>query len=122
VCKSIWSGLPTFYQEQPKKVVSPCINEDTELEDLVVVHLDVKAGFTLTDPRDPRYQKVVKHRMRFGDVIQRAASALRQNTEVEDHIDAVIGVVKAIDVFLLEYGLSRTGFDTLQQNYSRCRG
>jgi proteasome activator subunit 4 len=120
-CRSVWSGLPTFYQEQPKEVVNPCLNEDVELAELLVSHLQVKAGFTLTDPEDPRYQKVAEHRTRFGIVSQRAASALRQNTEGEDHIDAVIGITKAIDVFLLDYGLSRSNFDALQSNYAQAR-
>lgn len=83
--------------------------------------LDVQAGFTLTDPQDYRYQRVLKHRTHFGIVIQRAASALRRNTGGEDHIDAVLGVAKAIDVFLLEYGLGRGQFDALQKNYTQAR-
>jgi proteasome activator subunit 4 len=113
--------LPTFYQEQSKEVVNLCLNEGVELAELLVSHLQVKAGFTLTDPEDPRYQKVAGHRTRFGLVSQRAASALRQNTGGEDHIDAVIGITKAIDVFLLDYGLSRSNFDALQKNYAQAR-
>jgi proteasome activator subunit 4 len=60
--------------------------------------------------------------MKFGNVVQRAASTLRQNTNgEEDHTDAVLGVAKAIDVFMLEYGMSRTNFNTLQQNYTKAR-
>jgi proteasome activator subunit 4 len=88
---------------------------------LILSHLDVKAGFTLTDPQDPRYIKVGKHRHRFGDIVQRAASALRQNVGGEQHIDAVIGVTAAIDVFLLEYGINRLYFDALQKNYAQAR-
>ncbi|KAJ7462735.1 armadillo-type protein [Mycena galericulata] len=120
-CRSIWSGLPTIYQEQRKDVPEPLIREDVEIADLVVTHLDVRAGFSLTDPADPRYQKVVAHRLRFGDVVQRAASALRQNTGGEDHIDAVMGVVRSIDVYLLSYAMTRGAIDALHKNYTQAR-
>jgi proteasome activator subunit 4 len=113
--------LPAFIQEQPKEVDNLCTNNEIETPALLVSFLDMKAGFTLTDPNDPRYQKVAAQRLRFGDVCQRAASALRQNTGGEDHIDAVIGVTRAIDTYLLGYGLSRADFDSLQKNYIQAR-
>lgn len=67
------------------------------------------------------YQKAAKHRARFGDIAQRAATALRQNNEGEDHIDAVLGVTKAIDTYLLEYGISRTDLDAVRKNYEQSR-
>jgi proteasome activator subunit 4 len=113
--------LPTLFLEPKKEVSNPCLNADFELEELLVSPLEVRAGFALTDPHDPRYQKVVKQRLHFGNVVQRAASALRRNTGGEDHIDAVLGVAKAIDVFLLDYGLGRSQFDALQKNYAQAR-
>ncbi|KAF8213422.1 hypothetical protein K438DRAFT_1750713 [Mycena galopus ATCC 62051] len=120
-CRSIWSGLPTIYQEQAKVVPKPLIREDVEIAELIVSHLDVRAGFTLTDPKDPRYQKVVAHRLRFGEVVQRAAFALRQNTDGEDHIDAVMGVARSIDVYLLSYAMTRGAIDALHKNYTQAR-
>ncbi|KAG6910583.1 hypothetical protein DXG01_009534 [Tephrocybe rancida] len=119
-CRAIWGGLSTFFKEQPKEVVNPCLNE-TELAEMIVAPLDVKAGFTLKDTNDPRYQKAASYRMRYGDVCQRAASALRQKSGGEDHIDAVIGLTRAIDTFMLGYGLSRSDFDSLQKNYDQAR-
>ncbi|EGO02735.1 hypothetical protein SERLA73DRAFT_102663 [Serpula lacrymans var. lacrymans S7.3] len=121
VVKSIWSGLPTFYKESLKDISHPCLDSDIELEEMIVERLDVKAGFTLTDPQDPRYRIVVDNRNRFGNVIHRAATILRQSHEGEDHIDAVIIVVKAIDTFFLDYGMTRGDFDKLQKNYSQAR-
>lgn len=120
-CRSIWSGLPTIYQEQQKDIAKPLIREDVEIAELVVEHLDVRAGFTLTDPADPRYKAVLAHRLRFGDVVQRAAFALRQNTGGEDHIDAVMGVARSIDVFLLSYAMTRGAIDALHKNYTQAR-
>jgi proteasome activator subunit 4 len=117
----VWSGLPTLYQEDAKEVVNSCLNNEYEVAGLLVSHIDVKAGFSLTDPKDPRYQAVVKHRTRYGEVIHRAATTLRHGTEGEDHIDAVLTVAKAIDVFLLEYGMTRGNYDGLQKNYSQAR-
>lgn len=120
-CRTVWGGLPTFIQEQPKEVVHPCLDDEVEIPELLVSFLNVKAGFTLTDPNDPRFQKAAAHKSRFGDICQRAAAALRKNTGGEDHIDAVIGVTRAIDTFLLVYGLSQADFDSLRKNYTQAR-
>jgi proteasome activator subunit 4 len=102
-------------------VNNPCFYSDIEVEGLLVTPLQVKAGFVLDDPLDLRYQKVLGHRMRFGNVIHRAAMALRRQAEGEDHIDAVISVSKAIDVYLLEYAITRNTFDSLQKAYTVAR-
>lgn len=88
---------------------------------MIVASLDVKAGFTLEDASDHRYQKAAAYRLRYGDMCQRAAFALRQKIGSEDHIDAVIGVTRAIDTFMLGYGLNRSDFDSLQKNYEQAR-
>ncbi|KAF8078288.1 hypothetical protein FPV67DRAFT_1663041 [Lyophyllum atratum] len=98
-CRAVWGGLATFFKQPPQEVVNPCLNE-AELPEMI---------------------KAVAHRLRFGDVCQRAASALRQKTGGEDHIDAVIGVTRAIDTFMLGCGLNRGDFDSLQKNYDQAR-
>ena len=113
--------MSTFIKEQPKNVANSCLNADTELPELLVSHLDVQAGFTLTDPNDPRYQLVVSRREQFGKAILYAAESFRSATNGEDHIDAVIGVTRAIDTYLLSYGLSRSDFDSMQKNYAQAR-
>ena len=50
--RSIWSGLPTILREGPKKTSKPCIDWDLEVDDLLVSHLSVAAGFVLEDPSD----------------------------------------------------------------------
>ncbi|TDL28791.1 hypothetical protein BD410DRAFT_863415 [Rickenella mellea] len=115
-----WNGLPTLFQENLKEVANPCIY-DWESAELFASHLDVKAGFALTDPGDPRYQTVIAHRARFGQVVHKASVALRQNTGGEDHIDAVIGVSRAISVFLLDYAMSRSTYAATQKNYTVAR-
>ena len=97
------------------------MNVEQELSELLVTHLDVNAGFTLTDPNDIRYQKVVRRRQHFGLVILRAAGTFRNTKNGEDHIDAVIGVTRAIDTYLLTYGMSRSEFDSMQKNYAQAR-
>ncbi|THV06075.1 hypothetical protein K435DRAFT_712109 [Dendrothele bispora CBS 962.96] len=119
--RAIWAGVPTFMKENPKEVQNHCMYDDIESLNLLVPHLDVEAGFTLTDTADPKYQKVLQARTRFGNVLGRAAMLLRQKTEGEDHIDAVIGVSKAIDVYLLDYALDKSHFDSLQKSYTSAR-
>lgn len=119
--RATWAGLPTIYKEQFEESTNPCLNPDIEILELVISHLDVEAGFTLTDPTDPRYQYILKARQRFGEISQRASSALRRNTGGDDHVDAVISVTRAMDTYLLGYGLSRSDFDSIQKNYAHAR-
>lgn len=119
--RSVWSGLSSFLKEAPKDVVNPYLVPEVELEDLVVDPLNVKAGFVLTDPDDPRYQQAHQHRIRFGNVTHLAAVALRHIQGGEDHLDAVVAVVKAIDTYFLDYGMSRGDFTTLQKNFAQSR-
>lgn len=119
--RSIWSGLPTFLKEGEKEVAHPCFYPDIEHPELLVTPLDVQAGFVLESPADPRYKQATAHRERFGQVIHRAANALQHTQEGEDHIDAVITVSKAIDVYLLEYAMTRSSFESLQQAYTVSR-
>ena len=119
--RSVWSGLPTFLKEQPKTVPNPCILEDMESMDLIVKPIEVEAGFTLSDPKDPRYKKAAAARERFGELCARASTVLKQNKEGEDHIDAMLGVVSAMDVYLLDYGILRRSFDSLEKNFVQAR-
>lgn len=119
--KAVWNGMPTIYKEAPKEVVNSCSDPDVDVDGLIVDQLDVQAGIILTDPHDPRYQRVVKLRTRFGNLIHLAATKLRQDQHGEDHIDGVIAVVRALDTFFLDYGMSRGDYTTLQKNFSQSR-
>ena len=119
--RSVWGGLPTFLLMGAKDVVNPCLNEDVEVSELLVTPLDVKAGFVLTDPEHPQHKRAMAHRTRFGNIIHRASNILRQESEGEDHIDAVIGVSRAMDVYLLEYAMTRSNFESLSKAYRQAR-
>ncbi|EJF66455.1 ARM repeat-containing protein [Dichomitus squalens LYAD-421 SS1] len=119
--RSVWGGLPTFLFLGPKEVQNPCLNYEVEVPELLVTPLDVKAGFVLTDPSSPQYQRAIAHRARFGAVVHRAASLLTHQNEGEDHIDAVIAVSRAIDVYLLEYAMTRSNFESLTKAYRQAR-
>ena len=97
------------------------LNVNSEVERLVVQTIDVESGFALVDPSDQRHQLAYSQRLRFGRVLHGAALALKQEHEGEDHIDAVISVVKGIDSYLLDYALSRGDFDNLQKSYATAR-
>lgn len=117
----MWSGLPTLFQERAKDVVNPCLNSDCELPELLVTPLDVKCGFALTDPSDFRYQKALASKTRYGQVIYEASASLRQLEGGEDHLDAIVGLSKAIDVYLLDYAMTRSTFDSLRKAYIQAR-
>lgn len=121
--RSIWIGLPTLYLETTEKeFANPCSYDDVEVKELLIGPLEMNAGFALTDPADPRYEQVVLHRQRFGKVLHRAAEALRVlGISGEDHTDAVMGVAKAIDAYLLEYGMTRSAYEAQQKSYTQSR-
>ena len=112
-----WSGLPTFLKEGIKDVAYTGINPNFEVEELIISQLSVNAGYALNDPADPRYQRASAHRVRFGEIVHRAARTLTQDHQGEDHIDAVISVAKAIEVYLTDYGLSNSEYSALQKGY-----
>ncbi|KAF4572630.1 hypothetical protein EYR36_007140 [Pleurotus pulmonarius] len=120
-CKAIWNGLPTLLEEGQKEVANSGLYDEIESMELSMIPLSLNAGFVLTDPKDPRYQHVSALRGRFATIIKKASSTLRQRTEGEDHTDAVIGVVKAIDSYLLDYGLNRGTYESLSTSYSQAR-
>lgn len=121
IARSAWQGLPTLCKEPPKNVVETGLNPDSEVERLIVETIDVQSSFVLTDREDQRYQIAFGQRLRLGRVIHDAALALKQEHEGEDHIDAVLSVVKGIDTYLLDYALSRGDFDNLQKSYATVR-
>lgn len=92
--RSVWAGLPTLFVEPKRTGDLRLIREKDSDVGLQPSGLPVAAGFALTDPKDPRYEIAVKHRERYGHVVHKAAVALGGNVGGEDHIDAVIGVLK----------------------------
>ncbi|KAF8527908.1 ARM repeat-containing protein [Hysterangium stoloniferum] len=116
VVRSSWSGLPTIILEGQKKVVNPCILDGAEMAEFLPVPLRIEAGYTLTDPEDPRYQKVMTHKRQFGNLLHRASIALRESG-AEDHIDAILSISRAIDIYLLEYGVTAGTFGALNKGY-----
>lgn len=102
-------------------MVNACLNSDCELPELLVAPLDVKCGFSLSDPSDPRYQRALAARTRYGQVIHEASVLLRQLEGGEDHLDAIVSLSKAIDVYLLDYAMTRSTFDSLRKAYIQAR-
>ncbi|KAJ3537454.1 hypothetical protein NMY22_g5581 [Coprinellus aureogranulatus] len=116
-----WVGLSTIIKLPNMRPPNPLIAESYELPEMVLSHLDVNCGFALSNPEDPRYQKVLSLRERFGHVVLRAASLLRQNVGGEDHIDALITVTRSVDTYLMGYCASRGQYETLQKSYRNSR-
>lgn len=96
------------------------MNEDFELMEFLPTSLKVAAGFALTSPDDPLYQKFSEHKLRFGKLLHRAAEALRES-DADDHIDAILAVSRAIDVYLLEYGITANAYSALNKSYTVVR-
>ena len=109
-------------RERPK-VPESTLSYEFEVDTLILSNLSVKSGFALDDPEDPRYKAAEAHRVRFGEVIQRATKmiALINTVEDEDNVDAIISIAKAAEVFLLEYGVSRGQYSLQKKAYTQLR-
>lgn len=121
--RSAWAGLPAIIQKDNSSELSASVDavvKDGEefglLAELLPSNFNINAGFVLTDPQDPRYQAITKQRAHFGRVIHTAAVTLRGTVGGEDHIDCVISVTKAIEIYLLEYGVHKSNFLALVKN------
>jgi hypothetical protein len=120
--RSIWSGLACLMREQPK-VPDSTFSYEFEVDGLLLSNISVKSGFALDGPEDPRYKIAEAHRVRFGEAVHRATKtvAMRNTVEGEDHVDAIISIAKAAEVFLLEYGISRGQYSTQRKVYIQSR-
>jgi len=120
--RSIWGGLACLLRERPK-VPDSTFSYEFEVDGLLLSNISIKSGFVLDDPEDPRYKIAEAHRARFGEVVHRATKtiAMRNTVEGEDHVDAIISIAKAAEVFLLEYGTSRGQYSTQRKVYIQLR-
>ena len=109
-------------QERPR-VPENTFSYDFEVDGLLLSTMSIKSGFALDDSEDPRYKIAEAHRLRFGEVIHRATEtiAMRDTVEGEDHVDAIISIAKAAEVFLLEYGTSRGQYSAQRKVYLQLR-
>lgn len=83
------------------------------------------AGFTLTDPADPRHQYVTGVRKFFGELLHRCAVAMNQEigtkTDAADSVDASLQLARALDIYLLDYAVSREALTSTQRNFASAR-
>lgn len=111
--RSAWSGCDSLILRGQKSDGDPCVDLDDFVEGLTPEFPRPKTSFVLSDPKDPRYQTVIQLRNRFGTLLHRAFVALTQepaDKDAADAVDASIQLVRALDIYLLEYAVSR---DTL---------
>jgi proteasome activator subunit 4 len=77
-----------------------------------------KSGLVLTDPNDPRYQRVVAFRQHVGETLHRAASAMRDAGESDNSVDTVRLLVTTIGTFLTAYGIRSKQYSSAQSAYA----
>ena len=78
--------------------------------------MPIQSGFPLQDTTDKRYKQVLDHRTRFGELLHRAGAALK-SADTEDHIDLVMSVLRGIDTYLLDYGVTRDTLNGVKKQY-----
>ncbi|KAG8722752.1 hypothetical protein FRC08_010362 [Ceratobasidium sp. 394] len=116
VIRSAWSGLATIILIDKSHTPNPLMDEEVETEELIPQAMTIQSGFALQDSLDKRYQRVLSHRARFGELLHRAAVALK-TTDTEDHIDLVMSVLRGIDTYLLDYGVTRDTYAGVKKQY-----
>ncbi|KAG8905939.1 hypothetical protein FRB99_007944 [Tulasnella sp. 403] len=120
--RSAWSGAASLFQEPEKTDGSPCLDPEHYIPGLNPTYVRPKTGFALTTPQDPRYAKAVAYRQQFGQFLHTAFVALTQDTSLDrdsaDAVDASIQLVRALDVYLLEYGISQEAFATQRRHFT----
>ncbi|KAG8953342.1 hypothetical protein FRC04_002752 [Tulasnella sp. 424] len=122
--RSAWSGASCLLIEGEKTGGDMCIDENY-IAGITPSFKRPKAAFALTDPADPRYQTVKALKERFGNVLHQSFLALTQEAEVKseaaDAVDASIQLVRALDIYLLDYGVSRDTIVALKRQFTMAR-
>ncbi|QRW00399.1 proteasome activator complex subunit 4 [Ceratobasidium sp. AG-Ba] len=116
VIRSAWSGLATVVSMDKSQASNPLVDEEIETGELIPQAMPIQSGFALDDPSDERYQRVLSCRHRFGELLHRAAVALK-TSDTEDHIDLVMSVLRGVDTYLLDYGVTRDTFAGVKKQY-----
>ncbi|KAG8770133.1 hypothetical protein FRC12_004487 [Ceratobasidium sp. 428] len=116
VIRSAWSGLATIILINKTQAANPLVDEEIETAELIPQAMVIQSGFALQVPSDKRYQLVLSHRIRFGELLHHAAVALK-STDTEDHIDLVMSVLRGFDTYLLDYGVTRDTYAGVKKQY-----
>ncbi|KAG9016679.1 hypothetical protein FRB90_002543, partial [Tulasnella sp. 427] len=116
--QSAWSGTSSLLMETAKSGGDMGVDE-SDVAGLSPSFTRPRAAFALSDPADPRYQVVQALRERFGKLLHQSFLALTHEVEMKseaaDAVNAVIQLVRALNVYLLHYGSSRNTISTLKQ-------
>jgi proteasome activator subunit 4 len=123
VVRSAWGGLSCFILlPSDDSTNDPYLDSTTELAILTASSVKMNAGFCVDSPKDPRYRRIIQHRDQFGSFLHRASLSLRSTGDMgEEHIDAMLAVIRAIDTFLLDYAMSRTDYASFKKSYEVTR-
>lgn len=89
-------------------------------EKLTALSRPYKAGFLLSDPSDPRYQRVVAFRTRAGNMLHRAASIMRTaggDSDSDSGVDSVKLLVATMGSWLTSYGMRSKKYQSASSAY-----
>ncbi|KZP00936.1 ARM repeat-containing protein [Calocera viscosa TUFC12733] len=118
--RATWAGLGSLFQEEPKQGGLDLMDPKVELAHFTYDSPRPQDCFVLTDPKDPRYQKVVALRASWGELLHRASVSLLKSGS-EDFTDVVTQIVRAIDGYMTEYAVQRSSYDSDHKRYNASR-
>lgn len=123
VVRSAWGGLSSLIMLPSEESNDPYLDANTELASLTATSIRMTAGFCVTSPADPRYSRIIQHRDQFGSFLHRASASMHSESSDagDEHIDAMLAVIRSIDAFLLEYSTTRNDYASSKKSYEITR-
>ncbi|PWN54156.1 hypothetical protein IE53DRAFT_24314 [Violaceomyces palustris] len=102
-------GIPHLIEEDDIGGGVEAMDAGDEVPAFIEPPPKIKSGFILTDRSDPRYQKVLAFKNRFGDLMHRAAQTT-QDSGAEDQIDCVKLLIRSIRTHLVSYSYNNDDY------------
>ncbi len=125
VVRSSFAGSVNFAVEPSKTDGAPCIDPRDSVAALTPTSLRPTAPFALPNPMEDRNRAFNGLRQRFGRLLHTIFLALHPQNPAEpgviDLVDASIQLARALDVYFLEYGISRDSLVSRQRHFTITR-
>lgn len=126
IVRSAWGGLSALYVLPQAEPSDPYLDPNIEIQTLTAQSIAMNAGFPI-HVDSPHYTRFMRHRDTFGTFLHAASASFQSESEStkrnvgEDHIDAVLAVIRAIDTFLIDYSVTRDAYASQKKSYEASR-
>ncbi|KAL0563362.1 Proteasome activator BLM10, partial [Marasmius crinis-equi] len=119
-CRAIWAGLPTFIKEEPKNVANHRMY-GRRISRTRCATPRRRGWFHASGSSRRLLSESSRSPVRFGEVVPEVCGEASPKDCGEDRVDTVMAVSRAINVYLLDHGLTKGRLDAFQKSYSATR-